>query len=110
MSVAAVLLVVAGAWWASTIWQPGAPRAVVMATGPEQSAYASLGARYREILARSGVGLRLRPTAGALENLALLRDPASGVGVAFSQAGTVAAEDAGALASLGTVFSRTSCS
>jgi len=75
-----------------------------MATGPDRSAYASFGARYREILARSGVDLRLRPTAGALENLALLREAASGVSVAFSQAGTVTAEDAGALASLGTVF------
>ncbi len=104
LAAAAVLLVVAGLWWAFTRWQPGAPRTVVMATGPDRSAYASFGARYREILARSGVDLRLRPTAGALENVALLRDPASGVSVAFSQAGTVTAEDAAALASLGTVF------
>jgi TRAP transporter TAXI family solute receptor len=101
---AAVLLVLAAAWWAFTRWQPGAPHVVVMATGPEKSAYASYGGRYREILARSGVELRLRTTAGSLENLALLRDPASGVSVALSQAGTVAAEDAKALASLGTVF------
>jgi TRAP-type uncharacterized transport system substrate-binding protein len=75
-----------------------------MATGPERSGYDSFGSRYRAILARSGVDLRLRPTAGALENLALLRDPASGVSVAFSQGGTVTAEDADSLASLGTVF------
>jgi TRAP-type uncharacterized transport system substrate-binding protein len=75
-----------------------------MATGPEKSAYASYGERYRAILARSGIELRLRTTAGALENLALLRDPASGLSVAFSQAGTVQAEDASVLASLGTVF------
>jgi TRAP-type uncharacterized transport system substrate-binding protein len=101
---AVALLLLAGGWWAFTRWQPGAPRVVVMAAGPEKSAYASYGERYREILARSGVELRLRTTAGSLENLALLRDPASGVSVAFSQAGTVAAEDAKALASLGTVF------
>jgi TRAP-type uncharacterized transport system substrate-binding protein len=105
VGVAAVtLLLVAGLWWAFTVWQPGAPRVVVMATGAAKSAYASYGQRYREILARSGVDLRLRTTAGALENLALLRDPASGVSVAFSQAGTLAAGDADALASLGTVF------
>jgi TRAP-type uncharacterized transport system substrate-binding protein len=101
---AAVLLLVVLAWWAFTRWQPAAPRVVVMATGPEKSAYASYGERYRAILARSGVDLRLRTTAGALENLALLRDAASGVSVAFSQAGTVGAEDAKAIASLGTVF------
>jgi TRAP-type uncharacterized transport system substrate-binding protein len=75
-----------------------------MATGPERSAFATFGERYRAILARSEVELRLRSSAGALENLALLRDPGSGVDVAFSQAGTGAAEDADALASLGTVF------
>ena len=101
---AAAVLLLAGGWWAFTRWQPGAPSVVVMATGPEKSAYASYGERYREILARSGVELRLRTTAGSLENLALLRDPASGVSIAFSQSGTVAAEDAQALASLGTVF------
>ena len=101
---AAFLLLVAGAGWAVTRWQPWAPRVVVMATGPERSAYASYGERYRAILARSGVDLRLRTTAGALENLALLRDPASGVSAGFAQAGTAAEEDAKALASLGTVF------
>ncbi len=104
LAAAAVLVVVGGLWWAFTVWQPGAPRTVVMATGPERSAYASFGERYREILARSGVELRLRPTAGAVENLVLLRDPSSGVSVAFLQAGTATAEDSDGLASLGTVF------
>jgi TRAP-type uncharacterized transport system substrate-binding protein len=75
-----------------------------MATGPEGSAYGVLGGRYRAILARSGVDLRLLPTAGAVENLARLRDGASGASVAFTQAGTAMAEDADVLASLGTVF------
>jgi TRAP-type uncharacterized transport system substrate-binding protein len=104
LGAAAVLVVLGAAWWGFAVWQPGAPRVVVMATGPGKSAYASYAERYREILARSGVDLRLRRTAGALENLALLRDPASGVSVAFSQAGTVAPEDARVLVSLGTVF------
>jgi TRAP-type uncharacterized transport system substrate-binding protein len=99
-----VVVVVAAAWAAFALWREASPRVVVMATGPDHSAYATLGARYRDVLARSGVDLRLRPTAGALENLALLRDPASGVSVAFSQAGTAEAGDAARLASLGTVF------
>jgi TRAP-type uncharacterized transport system substrate-binding protein len=102
--VAAAILLVASAWWALGAWQPGPPRAVAMATGPEGSAHAALGERYRAILSRSGVDLRLRPTAGTLENLARLRDAASGVSIAFAQAGTATAEDANALASLGTVF------
>jgi TRAP transporter TAXI family solute receptor len=102
--VAAGFLLIAGLWWAFTIWQPGAPHTVVMATGPQGAAYAVFGARYRAILARSGIDLRLRPTAGAVENLALLRDAASGVSVAFAQAGAATTEDADTLASLGTVF------
>ena len=101
---AAVTLLVAGAWWAFGAWAPAPPRTVVMASGPEGSDYSVLGARYRAILARSGIDLRLRPTAGAVENLTRLRDAASGVSVAFSQAGTATAEDADALVSLGTVF------
>jgi TRAP transporter TAXI family solute receptor len=104
LALAAVALLVAGAWWAFTTWEPAPPRTVVMATGPEGGASATLATRYRAILARSGIDLRLRPTAGAVENLTLLRDAASGVSVAFSQAGTATAEDAQALASLGTVF------
>ena len=102
--VAAGVLLVAGLWWAFAAWEPGPPRTVVMATGPEGSAYAAFGVRYRAILARSAVDLRLRPTAGTVENLARLREAASAVSVAFAQAGTARAEDGDTLASLGTVF------
>ncbi len=71
LALAAVALLVAGAWWAFTTWEPAPPRTVVMATGPEGGASATLATRYRAILARSGIDLRLRPTAGAVENLAL---------------------------------------
>ena len=56
-----------------------------MATGAEGGANHELGMRYHEILAQAGVTLKLRPTAGGLENLALLRDPQSGVSVGFIQ-------------------------
>jgi len=49
--VAAVVLAVAGAWWALTVWMPAPPRIVTMATGPEGGAYAALGARYQAIFA-----------------------------------------------------------
>src|SRR5438874_9234194 len=59
------------------------PRVIVMATGPEGGSYAAYGARYREFLAREGLELRLRSTAGDGENLGLLRDPGSEVSVTF---------------------------
>ena len=80
------------------------PRTVVMATGGEGGAYHEIGKQYREILARAGVELRLVPTGGALENLALLRDPRSGVSVGLVQGGSAHKSDASELESLGTLF------
>ena len=80
------------------------PRTIVMATGAEGGAYHEMGIRYREILARAGVTLQLRPTAGGLENLALLRDSQSGVSVGFIQGGTTTKKESPDLESLGTVF------
>jgi TRAP-type uncharacterized transport system substrate-binding protein len=81
-----------------------APRVIVMATGPAGGAYAAYGERYRELLARQGLEVRLRTTAGDVENLALLRDPSSGVSAAFLQAGTTNTEESPHLGSLGTMF------
>ena len=67
------------------------PRTIVMATGPTGGSYAAYGARYREILAREGLEVRLQPTVGDGENLALLRDRDSGVSVAILQAGMATA-------------------
>jgi TRAP-type uncharacterized transport system substrate-binding protein len=77
---------------------------MTMATGPEGGAHAVLAARYRPILAAAGIELRLQPTAGSVENLALLRDPAAGVDAAFVQSGITSAEESPGLVSLGTMF------
>jgi len=104
LAAAALALLLGAAWWVSGIWSPTPPHGLVFATGPEGSAYAAFGARYREILARSGVDVRLQATAGALDNLARLRDSGTGVSVAFVQAGTTTAAESPGLVSLGTVF------
>ena len=79
------------------------PRTVTMATGAEGGANHELGVRYRDILARAGVHLRLLPTAGSLENLARLNDSRSGVAVAFVQGGTTNRKESPDLESLGTI-------
>jgi TRAP transporter TAXI family solute receptor len=79
------------------------PHSIAMATGPEGGGYYEIGRQYQELLARSGVELRLVPTAGSLENLALLRDPKSGVDIALVQGGSIG-KAAGELESLGTLF------
>lgn len=80
------------------------PRTVTMATGPAGGAYHELGLRYREVLARSGVRLRLVNTTGSLDNLARLRDRRSGVHAAFIQGGSTTKEESQNAESLGTLF------
>lgn len=108
-----VLIGVALLALAYLVLQPQPPRRVVLATGIPQGAYAEFGGRYKSLLARHGITVELRPTQGAAENLALLRDPRSGVDIAFVQGGTdpasgdAATRDAEAgveLVSLGSLF------
>ncbi len=93
------------------VLDPQPPQRVVLATGVEQGAYAEFGKRYAAALGQHGITVELRPTQGAAENLALLRDPASGVDLAFVQGGadgeTRPADDAernAGLLSLGSMF------
>jgi TRAP-type uncharacterized transport system substrate-binding protein len=81
--VIAVLLLLL-AYWAL---DPTPPARVVLATGPEQGAYAEFGKRYAALLAQHGIKVELRNTQGAAENLALLRDEHSPVDLAFVQGG-----------------------
>lgn len=96
----AAILLVAGLFIFITL----PPRTVTMATGPAGGAYHELGLRYREILARSGVRLRLVNTTGGLDNVARLGDRRSGVHAAFVQNGTTTKEESPNVESLGALF------
>jgi TRAP-type uncharacterized transport system substrate-binding protein len=78
------LLLLIGAYW---LLDPTPPRRLVMATGTERGAYAEFGAQYAKLLARQGIQVELRHTQGSVDNLALLRDPTSGIDAAFVQGG-----------------------
>jgi TRAP-type uncharacterized transport system substrate-binding protein len=80
--VAVVLLGLA--YW---VLDPNPPNRVVLATGPDQGAYAEFSKRYATLLKQHGIRVDLRATQGAAENLALLRDDASNVDLAFVQGG-----------------------
>src|SRR5215204_5847623 len=82
-----ILLTLLLLWLSYVILDPTPPSKVVLATGTEQGAYAEFGKRYKTELARFGVEVELRSTAGAAENRRLLRDVNSGVDVAFMQSG-----------------------
>lgn len=79
------------------------PRAVVMTTGPEGSAYREFGEKYRAALARDGIDLKLAPSLGDVENLARLRDASSGVSVGFVASGLTSEKASPGIESLGTI-------
>ncbi len=109
----------ATAWWiilivgigfvvAFQFVEPAPPRTIVISTGGESGAYYQFAQRYAGILARNGITLEIRTSAGSLENLARLKDGEAQV--AFVQGGVVESpddpdtEDDSGLLSLGSVF------
>jgi TRAP transporter TAXI family solute receptor len=80
------------------------PRRIAMATGFESGGFQKIGRQYQAVLEKAGVRLRLIETSGSMANLALLRDPGSGIAVALIQDGTIGAGEAADLESLGTLF------
>jgi TRAP-type uncharacterized transport system substrate-binding protein len=82
---------------------PLPPRRFIFATGAPGSGYENFAKRYQRILARSGVDLEIRNSAGALDNLRLLRDASSGVQAALTTF-SVAESDNPNIYSLGGTF------
>jgi TRAP-type uncharacterized transport system substrate-binding protein len=70
------------------VLDPMPPKHVVLATGPELSAYDKFGEQYVAELKRYGIDVQLRPTLGSLQNRRLLRDPKEKVDLAFVQGGS----------------------
>jgi hypothetical protein len=83
---------------------PLPPRHLAIAAGMAGSGYDNFARQYARILARHGVELEIHNSAGAVENLDLLRDPTSGVQAALTTFGVTQPADADTLYSLGGVF------
>ena len=109
----------ATAWWiillagigfaiAYQFVEPAPPKKIVISTGSESGAYYHFAQRYATILAKNGITLEVRASAGSLENLARLKNDEVQIG--FVQGGVVPpkedpdAEDESGLLSLGSVF------
>jgi uncharacterized protein len=85
------VVVAAGFAIAWFLMEPAPPRTIVIATGAKDGAYYHFAQQYAEYLARNGITLEVRPTAGSVENYALLQnDPA--IQLAIVQGGTAPAE------------------
>jgi len=99
-----LVVVLVAFWIASRYIRPAPPDTFVMSTGAEGGAYHLFAERYRDILARDGITVELRRSAGAIDNMARLRDPASGVDAAFVQGGISEVQKNAGLLSLGSIY------
>jgi len=103
-SIAVVAFAMVLIWGAFTLLRPTPPRSVTMATDPEGSLNSDLAKRYREFFAQNGIELKLVPLTGAVESVARLQDPKSGISIAIIPSGITTQRDSPHLVSLGTLF------
>lgn len=98
-------LLVAGAAIAVTLHfiKPAPPKKLVLALAPDEGGFRYFARRYQEFLGRHGIALELRETKGSLSSVELLADEREAVDVALVQSGTVSAEKAENVVSLGSL-------
>ena len=82
-----VMAAIAGFVMLFFFWGPVPSKKIVIATGATSGLYYHLGKKFQRVLAKEGIELEVRETAGTMENLALLNDPKSDVSLAFAQGG-----------------------
>jgi TRAP transporter TAXI family solute receptor len=83
----AILITLLGFIVAYQFVEPAPPRRITIGTGDPSGAYYAFAQRYRELLAKEGITLEIRSTAGSVENVKLLEAKEGGVDIAFVQGG-----------------------
>jgi TRAP-type uncharacterized transport system substrate-binding protein len=79
------------------------PRTITLTSGPAGSSFERNAEKYRAILARNGVALKILPSQGSQENLQRLEDPATQVDIGFVQGGISDGTNTQNLISLGNI-------
>jgi TRAP-type uncharacterized transport system substrate-binding protein len=97
------LLVILAIWLAIRFIHPAPPNTITIATGSEDSSFWKFAEKYRVILARNDIKLKIVRSEGSLDNLKKLSDPKSGVDVGFVQGGVAADMPIDGLVSLGSI-------
>ncbi|NVN91980.1 MAG: ABC transporter substrate-binding protein [Desulfuromonadales bacterium] len=95
------VIVIGVAFW---IVRPAPPNTITIAAGTNNSTFRNTAEKYRKILARNGITLKIIPTGGSLDNLHMLSKPDSKVDVGFVQGGVSSGIKLDHLVSLGSVF------
>ncbi|MDP2752073.1 MAG: TAXI family TRAP transporter solute-binding subunit [Rhodocyclaceae bacterium] len=105
-----VLLLIAGFWLAARFIQPAPPSTLVFSSGGDGGAYQRFAVAYRDVLARHGITLIEKPSAGAIDNLKRLRtasateETETSVSAGFFQEGAGEIKESDTLQSLGGLY------
>jgi TRAP transporter TAXI family solute receptor len=83
---------------------PAPPKQITIASGSQEGANFLFAKAYQEIMAKEGVTLNIKTTAGSVENLELLQVESDGVEVAFVQGGLSSSVKKVNIESLGSLF------
>ena len=93
-------------WVALRFVHPAPLDTIVIASGPDNSTFRTTAEKYRKIIERNGVKVKILSSQGGLDNLHKLADPASGADVGFVQGGLSEGVDIEHLRSLGSLFTQ----
>ena len=91
-----LLLSAAAIWLTLHFVRPAPPHSLTMSGGPPGSSFELSAERFRAILARNGIRLKILPSQGSAQNLERLLRPHSGVDIAFVQSGSAPRDHTGA--------------
>ncbi len=80
-----------------------APNTITIASGPNGSVFQKSAEKYKKILAKEGVTLKIVPSEGSMDNFKKLSNPKVAVDVGFVLGGEVNGADVGNLVSLGSI-------
>ncbi|MFL9925634.1 TAXI family TRAP transporter solute-binding subunit [Herbaspirillum lusitanum] len=99
-----LLLILVGIWLVIWLIRPAPPNTLTIAAGPEDSSFWRSAEKYKAILARDGIRLKVLVTNGSLDNLKLLTsEDGEQVDVGFVQGGVADGVNTDSLMSLGSV-------
>lgn len=80
-----------------------APNTITITSGPQGSVFQRTAEKYKKILAREGVTLKILPSEGSMDNFGKLSNPKVDVDVGFVLGGEVNGADTSDLVSLGSI-------
>jgi TRAP-type uncharacterized transport system substrate-binding protein len=94
------LVLLFGVYW---VMHATPPKTLIITAGTPGSSFETNAFKYRHILARSGINLKIVSSQGSLENLERLQNPSIHVDVGFVQSGVTNGSSSVRLVSLGSI-------